>query len=186
MRSSHHLLGALALALGTITLGGCTDHRTVTDCNFEIPPGTQEPGEPCTNDMECVEDSICFSGTCVGDGRLRVSLAWEVVSDFDLHVITPSGYEIYYAQPTHNTGELDVDDCIVQCRDNSGTHVENVFFGENAQRGEYRVFVENFNGRRAGEFLLEVSGEGVRDMWDGTLPAVANATSETFTFVYDP
>ncbi len=156
------------------------------DCPFGIVPGTREPGERCDDDVDCVDDAVCFTGTCVGEGELRVSLAWEVHSDFDLHVILPNGHEIYYADPLHSTGELDVDDCITRCRDPDGTHVENVYFGANAQRGEYRVFVENFNGWRAGDFFIEVAGEGTRDMWDGRLPADSGARSQVFSFVHDP
>lgn len=178
-----HLLCLLALALPVTS---CLDHRVAPNCEFEIPPASQDPGERCNDDIQCIGDAVCFEGTCVGDGNLRVSLAWSAFSDFDLHVVLPNGHEIFYLDPVHSTGRLDIDDCILNCRDNSGTHVENVFFGADAQVGTYRVFIVNFDGRSGGDFALEVDGDGVFDRWEETLPGFGGAVSEVFTFEYNP
>jgi hypothetical protein len=149
-------------------------------------PGEAGAGEPCESDVVCGEELVCFEGTCVGEGLLRVSLAWESVTDLDLHVVTPGGSEIYWDQPDHPTGMLDVDDCVVRCRDSTGVHVENVFFNADAQRGEYAVWVTNFNGRRAADFFVEVSGEGVSERWEGSLDSRSGAQSQVWTFVFNP
>lgn len=46
----------------------------------------------------------------VGTGDVQVSVAWDVPSDVDLHVVEPSGEEIYYGNRTSATGgQLDLD-----------------------------------------------------------------------------
>src|SRR5688572_13121697 len=58
--------------------------------------GTKQPGEACDETQECIPGSICFNEFCVGSGELRISLGFAVDSDYDLHVETPSGAEIYF------------------------------------------------------------------------------------------
>lgn len=156
-----------------------------TGCNERVlDTHPREPGEQCNFEEQCVEGSTCFAGTCVGEGELRVSLAWERSTDLDLHVVTPSGFEIYYAEPDHSTGSLDVDDCVLVCRDPYGTHVENVFFNENAQQGEYLVWVRNFDGRRSADFEVEVAAEDIDLHFSDDLPAQDGVDSEVWGFVY--
>jgi len=140
--------------------------------------GTTEPGEACTETEECVPGSVCFNEFCVGQGALRISLGFEVDTDFDLHVDTPLGSEIYYGSTTADGGTLDVDQCVSSC--GSGSHVENVVFYESAPGGTYTVRVENFNGRAGGAFTIEVAGAATQT-FNGSLPATAGAEQE-FTF----
>jgi uncharacterized protein YfaP (DUF2135 family) len=142
-------------------------------------------GDPeCISPTDCAEDQTCFEGTCVGTGQFRVSLSWTVVSDFDLHVLTPSGIEIWYGEPEVAAGYLDVDDCVGGgCRDNEGVHVENVFFNAGAERGTYKVWIVNFDGAGGGEFNLEVDGNATAQ-FSGNLPSYTGAQSEVFSFEY--
>lgn len=167
-----------------MTASGCNDHRHAD--GYDLPDHFIEVGEACTQDIQCVIDSVCFAGTCVGEGQLRVSLAWDRRTDADLHVRTPSGFEISYLQPDHATGHLDVDDCILVCKSWNGPHVENVFFEDNAEHGTYEVWVVNFDGRRSTDFEIEVDGEGVGHNWDGHLPGNSGHQSTHWTFEYDP
>jgi len=140
-----------------------------------------EPGDLCEEDTDCIEGAICWNGTCVQEGELRISLSWEVISDFDLHVLTPLGSHIFFDHMKADHGELDVDDCVHgMCRDNYGTHVENVFFDGAAPRGEYLVWVKNFDGRDAGDFEVEVAG-AAQHLWTGTLPAIEGHVSDPWT-----
>jgi hypothetical protein len=138
--------------------------------------GTKEPGEACDETRECVPGSICFNEFCVGSGTLRISLAFEIDTDLDLHVETPLGSEIYYGNRSADGGTLDVDQCVSSC--GTGSHVENVVFDDNAPPGNYTVHVRNFNGRAGGAFTVEVAGT-VNRSFSGTLPA---SDSEDFTF----
>ena len=95
-----------------------------------------------------------------GRGVQRFSLRWTVQSDFDLHVVSPQGDHIHFALPFTGYARLDVDDCVdSDCKDPDGVHVENVFLEADAPRGDYTVWVENFNGARSGEYQIEVVGQ---------------------------
>lgn len=154
-----------------------TDSVSIT-----IVPGTGVSGEACVPNG-CQSGSACFEGVCVGVGRLRFSLSWTAISDFDLYVLTPQGNEISYSNRTADGGELDVDDCIGgNCRVVQGVHVENVFFPTDFPSGRYQTWVENFNGGAAGSFTLEVSGAGNGSFTD-MLTAAAGAQSQRFTVI---
>ena len=48
--------------------------------------------------------------TQVGTGQLQVSLSWDQLNDVDLHLVEPTGEEIYYGSPTSSAGGwLDLD-----------------------------------------------------------------------------
>lgn len=79
-------------------------------------------------------------------GEVTVSLMWNNLNDLDLHVITPSGEEIYFGHRGSACGGcLDVDM-------NAGTYmsetpVENIFWSKKAPRGTYRVDVVCYSNR---------------------------------------
>jgi len=81
----------------------------------------------------------------LGTGDVQVTLLWADGNDLDLHVIDPSGAEIYFSNPkSPSGGTLDHDDT-AGCA-STGTHVENVFWAVGgAPPGRYRVFVENYS-----------------------------------------
>jgi hypothetical protein len=140
--------------------------------------GTKGVGEPCTEEEECIPGSVCFNEFCVGEGDLRISLAFTANSDFDLHVLTPGDEEIFYGIRSAGGGELDVDQCITDC--GTGSHAENVVF-ETAAPGAYQAWVVNYDGRAAGTFTIEVAG-AVNRTFTGSLTATADEESERFMF----
>jgi hypothetical protein len=140
------------------------------------PPVEEEPappessGEECASNDDCGTGSECEAGVCVGVGVLQVTLTFPGVdADYDLHVMTPSGSEIYFANTSVDGGVLDVDQCISSCGD--GEHVENIFFNGALLSGPYEAWVVNFDGRDGGAFRIEVSGrteavlDGALDAW---------------------
>ena len=76
-------------------------------------------------------------------GIITVSMLWQTPDDMDLHIITPSGEEIFYGNPQIAGGLLDVD---MQISDIVPNPVENIFFSE-PEHGTYRVYVQNFCDR---------------------------------------
>jgi uncharacterized protein YfaP (DUF2135 family) len=142
--------------------------------------GMIQVGDPCTPQDACVPGSECFNGYCVGSGTLRVSLAFEANSDFDLHLLTPLGNEIYFSNDTADGGTLDVDQCIGGCPE-PGTHVENIVFMATAPSGVYEAWVENYNGLNAGTFTIEVAGD-VNQTFNGSLTATSGEESMHFMF----
>ncbi len=142
--------------------------------------GTDETGDtPCVEDEDCGPCAICVGEVCVGTGQLRFTLTWTTDSDFDLHVITPDGVEIFFANPSDGGGVLDVDQCIGPC--GNGTHVENIFFADMPPCGQFTTYVVNFDGRAGGDFEIEVDGVAVGQFM-GTVDTVAGSTSTMFTF----
>lgn len=156
---------------------GCDQRGAACHC---LPPGT--PGAPCTSDVDCTTPgTICYDGSyCVGSGPLRVTLSFEVDSDFDLHLRTPAENEISFSSRTVDGGNLDVDQCVQSCGYRS--HVENIVFADVAPAGRYEVWVVNYNGRSGGAFRIDVVTHGELVRFQGTLPHRAHAESERFHF----
>jgi hypothetical protein len=63
--------------------------------------------------------SVTATVTKVGAGEVQISVSWDSPSDVDLHVITPSGDEIYYGNQSAAGGTLDLDS-------NAGCSIDNV------------------------------------------------------------
>lgn len=191
--ASKRIVGLLALGLLFLGAHGCSgDSKDGTpesscegsECDTQTGTGTAAVGEPCDETQECVPGSVCFNEYCVGAGTLRISLAFTVDADFDLHVLTPGNSEINFGNKVANGGELDVDQCIVSC--GTDPHVENVVFDETALSGEYEVWVVNYDARAAGDFRIEVAGD-VSARFEGSLPlasddAFEDPESTHFTF----
>jgi hypothetical protein len=129
---------------------------------------------------QCGAGLLCFNSYCVGSGALRVSLAWSVNSDFDLHVRTPAGDEIFWKHREAGGGKLDVDQCVLGCW--GSAHVENVVFEKLPANGTYTVWVVQYDPRAAGDFTIDVQAGDAKKSFVGTLSAQANAESERFTF----
>jgi fibronectin type III domain protein len=74
-------------------------------------------------------------------GDVQVSVSWDAPSDVDLHVVEPSGAEIYYGNPSSASGgQLDVDSnpaCSID-----GRQIENIRWGSRAPGGTYIVRVD--------------------------------------------
>lgn len=151
--------------------GSLSDTDTDTFGDTEQDPTHVEPGVECTSPEDCGDDQTCYQGVCVGTGNVRISLAWSVVTDLDLHVRVPNGDWISYQMAITSYGQLDVDDCVSgQCLDPDGIHVENVFLDGNAPRGTYGIMIANFDGRREADYTLEVAGEATAS-FTGYLPS---------------
>jgi hypothetical protein len=80
--------------------------------------------------------------TAVGTGDVQVSLTWDVDSDVDLHVVDPSGEEVFYGNPSAASGgQLDLDS-------NAGCELdhkraENITWPTgHAPSGHYQVLVD--------------------------------------------
>lgn len=80
--------------------------------------------------------------TEVGTGDLQISVSWDAASDVDLHVVEPSGEEVFYANtPSMSGGTLDLDSlCFNDIRN------ENITWpvGQ-APRGHYIVRAAYYN-----------------------------------------
>ncbi len=99
----------------------------------------------------------------VGTGDVQVNITWDSKADIDLHVVDPSGAEIYWAGRTSPTGgQLDLDSNAGCGSD--GPRAENIFWttGLVAPRGEYLVRVDNWSscGAAVTNFVVTVNAKG--------------------------
>ena len=79
----------------------------------------------------------------VGTGEIQTNVTWDTPADVDLHLIDPSGKEIYYASRNSPTGgQLDLDSNAGCGTD--GPRAENIFWGDGivVPHGEYILRVD--------------------------------------------
>lgn len=108
--------------------------------------------------------------TSVGTGDVQVTLSWNTDADVDLHVVDPSGEEIYYGhRRSASGGELDLDSnagCAID-----GVRNENITWPVGrAPRGRYTVRVDYWSncGASRTEYTVRVNSSGQVQIFDGT------------------
>jgi Ca-activated chloride channel family protein len=129
-----------------------------------------------TNRVIFLSDGTEFSARLRGakakGGNLRVSLLWDNRNDLDLHVITPSGEEIFYGnKKSADSGELDVD---MNVHGESLKPVENIYWpADVAPEGDYKVYVQNFAYheplRNKTHYVVEVFNNGEIAQYEGDI-----------------
>jgi hypothetical protein len=130
----------------------------------------------------------CASAHRPGTGDIAFRLYWQGEEDLDLHVVEPSGAEIYFLQrKAESGGELDVD-CNAAPDRICWTPIENVFWPVGkAADGDYVYWVDMFQAAQAKQevpFTLQVLlGEHVVRTVQGTV-GVALHSSPKQTFPY--
>jgi hypothetical protein len=106
----------------------------------------------------------------VGTGDVQVTLSWDVDSDVDLHVIDPSGEEIFYAnRQAASRGELDLDSNAA-C-DIDGVRNENITWPVGrAPVGRYTVRVDYWDscGVARTNYTVRVNAGGTPQITTGT------------------
>ena len=164
--------GSLDLDLSAIITG-----QSGASCDTATPEAGADAGG-------CDPGFLCFNAYCVETGPLRISLTFTTDTDLDLHVKTPAGDEIYYANRTADQGKLDVDQCVSSC--GTSSHVENVFFSSPTPQGQYSFWVVNYTGRAASDFTIDVVADGQSAQFTGNVAGTDGTQSNTFTFNYPP
>lgn len=127
----------------------------------------------------------------VGTGDVQVSVAWDAPSDVDLHVVEPSGEEIYYGnRDSDSGGELDLDSNAA-C---GGQDVrnENITWPDDAApQGEYEVRVNYWAdcGVESTDWVVTVRVGGQSQSFQGSFSGNGNGGGEgagevvtTFTY----
>jgi hypothetical protein len=107
-----------------------------------------------------------------GIGDVKVTLSFDRLHDLDLHVVEPSGDQIFYRTPGSTTGgQLDLDSG-ANCEP-SPYNTENVYWPPGgAPPGTYRVSVQNFQQCSPGEikFTVRIAYDDVVRTYDGSFP----------------
>lgn len=124
---------------------------------------------------------------------IRASLIWDNRNDLDLHIITPSGEEIYYAhKQSQCRGWLDVD---MNVQGETLKPVENIRWSKgDAPKGRYKVFVQNYkfheDKKAPTPFKVEVEVAGKIKYFEGTISPNKeigrNSNLMIYEFDYDP
>lgn len=113
-------------------------------------------------------------GSALGGGDLQATLRWAGAADLDLHVVDPSGEEIYYGRPTSASGGRLDHDANAGCNGaaDDDNPVENIYWPTGgAPAGTYTVWVKVYNpcgapldwklsSRRNGVAVLNETGTG--------------------------
>jgi hypothetical protein len=94
-----------------------------------------------------IRTRVLEAGGMHGGIDIRASLLWNNRNDLDLHVVTPAGEHIYYANKRATCGgELDVDRNV---RGETTKPVENTRWAKGTARpGKYKVYVQNYRSTR--------------------------------------
>jgi hypothetical protein len=102
--------------------------------------------------------------------NVQVSVSWDAPSDVDLHVVDPSGTEIYYGNSSSPTGgQLDVDSnpaCSID-----GRQIENIRWPGSAPAGLYTVRVDYWDACGVGQtnYLVTVKNGSSTQTFRGIL-----------------
>ncbi|MGV8152595.1 MAG: YfaP family protein [Candidatus Nanoarchaeia archaeon] len=153
----------------------------------------KKPWEVKVKDIdEEIKTRVRNAGGMIEGVSIRASLLWNNFNDLDLHVICPSGEEIYYGHKnSHCGGFLDVD---MNVRGETEKPVENIRWEKGkAPKGHYRVYVQNYatHGDCAPKtkFRVEIEIDGKVQHFEGETPAGKtheSSNTQVFDFDYDP
>jgi uncharacterized protein YfaP (DUF2135 family) len=184
--AQHAITGAAAFTRVVVTIAGMDNYYELTLPSGAAAPVILRAATTTGNVSVPVSYAVGDAGTLgpyssqnmriiqVGTGDVQVSVSWSDSSDVDLHVIDPSGEEIYYGHPTSASGgTLDLDSNAACSRNSDNTFKSN----ENA--------VWPRGGGASGTYTIRL------DYWSGcgvTLPtdyvvtvATAGSTPQVFT-----
>ncbi|MCY4304350.1 MAG: hypothetical protein OXC62_06165 [Aestuariivita sp.] len=102
-------------------------------------------------------------------GDLTFSLIWDSIDDLDLHVICPTGSEIWFRETATCNGNLDVDS---NARGTPTRNpIENIYFTDPVN-GIYRVNIRYYYSRTRGQprsFQLQITDRGATQTLDGSV-----------------
>ena len=119
---------------------------------------------------------------------IRASLIWNNLNDLDLHVVPPSGEEIFYGHKQSECGGwLDVD---MNVRGETEKPVENVRWTKGtAPKGRYRLSVQNYRFHEKKhapvDFRLEVEVNGEVRHFDGVISSKGETGGPSNVAVYE-
>lgn len=139
-----------------------------------------------------IAQRVKSAGGQYDDVDIRISLLWNTRDDLDLHVITPSGEEIYYGNKRSRCGGfLDIDRNV---HGEDPKPVENTRWARGqAPAGRYRVYVQNYRYHEPPgpiPFRVEMDINGKISHYQGTISAKhetgAHSNHEVACFEFQP
>lgn len=136
-----------------------------------------------------VTDSIKERVKSVGgdvSGEFRVSLAWHNPDDLDLSMTLPGSSSISYGNKVSGGGQLDID-MNAYGKSDPEFPVENIFFRSLSamKKGQYKVYVNNFNKRSNERIGFEVSVDIKGEIKTYSYDKVAGKNMYVMTLEFD-
>jgi hypothetical protein len=117
-----------------------------------------------------------YDAIVVGTGDVQVTVAWDTDADVDLHVVDPSGAEIYWGErESPSGGQLDLDSNAACAGDN--VRNENITWAVGtAPQGTYTVRVDYWSSCEAPEtrYTVLTNNGGEIDIYHGTFNGDGN------------
>ncbi len=135
-----------------------------------------------------IKQRVTSAGGLYDGVDVRASLIWNNRNDLDLHVIPPSGEEVYYGHKKSRCGGwLDVD---MNVRGETTKPVENIRWAEGqAPKGRYKVFVQNYAFKEPKhaptDFKVEVEVDGEVKHFEGRVSANGETGSRSNVIVHE-
>lgn len=169
-------------SMTTVTIKAEVDAPSLT-VGFAVVDGTGLASNYWTTTFDLVQ---------TGTGDVKVTLSFDRDVDVDLHVVEPSGEDVYFGNTTSETGgELDLDSnagCSID-----GVNNENIFWADgSAPSGTYTVRVDYYDACETGpvNYVVTVHNGPLVDTYTGSFTeADADAGGEgsgrtitTFTY----
>jgi hypothetical protein len=148
--------------------------------------GRLDPGEACESDAQCGPSQTCANCQCVGTGDVSVTLFWADINDLDLHVIDPSGEEVYYGNSTSVSGGMLDHDSNAACGEMNLFPVENIVWPTGtAPHGTFTVRV-NFwrecdDAQTSSPFNVRTIVDGVQTNYQGTVTTADSSCGQCGT-----
>lgn len=146
-----------------------TDTSVIVAFGREIPENTFQTIfslSPLNGSVGASSSITNTVNTAGATGNVQVQASWDANSDVDLHVVEPSGREIYFGDPgpTPTGGSLDVDSVC-----GSDGNVENVRWPINAPNGNYTVRLDYFSscGVTQSNYVVTVNNGGSTSRFTG-------------------
>ena len=173
--------------IGGGTIGGATTSNNSTSTSAGTTSGTT--GATCPVSCYSARGYHCDNGQCVlngSDGDVQVTLQWDTSlqpnnkrarEDLDLHVVDPSGCEMWYGSHVCGNGSLDLDqNSGCSQTDNQGGYgndTENVIYDGGAPSGTYTVIVDDWSDSCGGSppnpfnWQLTIRANGASTVYSG-------------------
>ena len=155
-----------------------TRHHSVGERCVSV-QGFCDIGAPAPDPAEQI--ALAGAAPCDNEGCVGITLMWsnegDVRNDLDIYVDGPQG-RIYYGRRSVGAGYLDTD-----AGQGTRNAVENIAWTENAPRGHYSVFVDNYSQSGSGvkDFTVAIRTDGGAYQ---TFEGSATGSRGNFNYIY--
>ena len=124
----------------------------------------------------CSNSAAPSTGTTAPSGPVTVGVTWNSAADVDLHVVEPSGNEIYWDTPTSPTGGKLDQDANEFCALDLGVNAENITWTSSAPAGTYMVRVDYYMncGAASTNYIVTVTNGTTTATYPGSFTGIGD------------